>query len=224
MANIKHVPLTLEDVSSKINYDPETGLFTWKVDAARNVKAGSAAGSFKNTRSSNTSGKKTNYLYIRINHYEMPASRVAWLLHYGEWPTSNVTFKDGDTSNLCIENLALGKFPGEKTIRNGRATTKMSTEAMRHYGLKRYYGIDLARYQEMLLEQNGVCCICKKPETSVVNGKIKPLAVDHCHDSEKIRGLLCARCNQAIGLLNEDVNILNSAIEYLRTHAITDTN
>jgi hypothetical protein len=224
MVNIKHVPLTFEDVSAKLSYDAAIGVFTWKVSVARNVKAGSVAGSFKNTKSSRTSGKKTNYLYIRINHYEMPASRVAWLLHHGEWPSSNVIFKDGDTTNLKIENLVLGKFPGEKIIRNGRATTKMSTDAMRHYGLKRYYGIDLAKYQEMLLAQNGVCGICKKPETSVVNGKIKPLAVDHCHNSEKIRGLLCARCNQAIGLLNEDVNILSSAIEYLRTHAITDTN
>ena len=88
----------------------------------------------------------------------------------------------------------------------------------------RYYGIDLAKYQEMLLAQNGVCSICFKPETSVVNGKIKPLAVDHCHDSEKIRGLLCARCNQAVGLFGEDVNVLSNAIDYLRKHSIDDTN
>ena len=224
MANIKQIPLTYAEVASKLSYDAETGIFTWKVDVARNVKAGSIAGSFKNTRTSNTAGKKANYLYIRINHYEIPAARVAWLLHHGEWPNTNVIFQDKDTTNLRISNLALGRFPYEKVVRGDRVTSKMSTEAMRHYGLKRYYGIDLAKYQEMLLEQNGVCGICKKPETSVVNGKIKPLAVDHCHNSEKIRGLLCARCNQAIGLLNEDVNVLTSAIEYLRTHVITDTN
>lgn len=224
MANIKQIPLTYDDVASKIAYDPETGVFTWKVDVARNVKAGSTAGTLKNTRTSNTAGKKASYLYIRVNHYEMPAARVAWLLHYREWPASNVMFRDGNTTNLAISNLALGQFPGQKIIRDGRATTKMSEEAMRHYGLKRYYGIDLAKYQKMLLEQNGVCGICKKPETSVVNGKIKPLAVDHCHNSEKIRGLLCARCNQAIGLMNEDQGILASAIEYLQKHTITDTN
>jgi hypothetical protein len=76
----------------------------------------------------------------------------------------------------------------------------------------------------MLLAQSGVCAICFKPETSVVNGKIKPLAVDHCHDNEKIRGLLCARCNQAVGLFGEDVNVLSNAIDYLRKHSIDDTN
>jgi hypothetical protein len=149
---------------------------------------------------------------------------MAWLLYYKEWPASNVIFQDKDTTNLRIENLSLGKFPYEKIVKGERVQRKMSTEAMRHYGLKRYYGIDLAKYQEMLLAQNGVCAICFKPETSVVNGKIKPLAVDHCHDSERIRGLLCARCNQAIGLLNEDINILNNAIEYLRNYNIADTN
>jgi hypothetical protein len=224
MSNIKQIPLTYEEAAQKINYNPENGVFTWLVDVARNVKAGSIAGSLKNTRTSNTSGKKANYIYIRLNHYEIPAARMAWLLYYKEWPASNVIFQDKDTTNLRIENLSLGKFPYEKIVKGERVQRKMSTEAMRHYGLKRYYGIDLAKYQEMLLAQNGVCAICFKPETSVVNGKIKPLAVDHCHDSERIRGLLCARCNQAIGLLNEDINILNNAIEYLRNYNIADTN
>lgn len=224
MSNIKQIPLTYEEASSKISYDPDTGIFTWLVDVARNVKAGSVAGSFKNTKTSNTAGKKAHYLYIRLNHYEIPAARLAWLLHYKEWPASNVIFQDKDTTNLRINNLSLGKFPYDKVVVGERVQRKMSTEAMRHYGLKRYYGIDLAKYQEMLLAQNGVCAICSKPETSVVNGKIKPLAVDHCHNSEKIRGLLCARCNQAVGLFGEDVNALSKAIDYLHKHSITDTN
>jgi len=224
MSNIKQIPLTYEEVSRKISYDPNDGTFIWLVDVARNVKAGSIAGSFKNTKTSNTSGKKANYLYIRFSHYEIPAARIAWLLTYKEWPTTNVIFQDKDTTNLRIGNLALARFPYEKTHKGERVQRKMSIEAMRHYGLKRYYGIDLAKYQEMLLAQNGVCAICFKPETSVVNGKIKPLAVDHCHNSEKIRGLLCARCNQAVGLFGEDINVLSNAIEYLRKHSITDTN
>ena len=50
MSNIKQIPLTYEEASSKISYDPDTGIFTWLVDVARNVKAGSVAGSFKNTK------------------------------------------------------------------------------------------------------------------------------------------------------------------------------
>lgn len=224
MAFVKPASLSYEEVSSRIDYDPNTGIFRWKVDASKNVKAGSIAGTFKSSAKRKKTGEQLKYLYIKINHYEFTASRIAWLLTYKVWPEFNVLFADGDPANLKIENLKEGKF---KTIAEGppgRRRYKMSAEAQRHYGLKRYYGIDLAKYQEMLLAQNGVCAICFKPETSVVNGKIKPLAVDHCHDSEKIRGLLCARCNQAVGLFGEDVNVLSSAIDYLRKHSITDTN
>jgi len=221
---MKTIDLSYEEVFEKLDYDPGTGIFTWKIDAAKNVKAGSIAGTFKSSAKRKKTGEQLKYLYIKITHYEFTASRIAWLLTYKVWPDFNVLFADGNPTNLKIENLKEGKFKTIAEGPRGRRTYKMTTEAQRHYGLMRYYGIDLAKYQEMLLAQNGVCGICKKPETSVVNGKIKPLAVDHCHNSEKIRGLLCARCNQAIGLLNEDVNILSSAIEYLHKHNINDTN
>ena len=224
MANVRTIELTYQQVDEKLAYFPDTGIFTWKVDASRNVKAGSIAGCLKGVRTSRKTGKQGRYLYIRINDYEVPAARIAWLLTYKKWPDFNVLFADGDSSNLKIKNLKEGLFKSVKVFSNGKKTNRMSTEAQRHYGLMRYYGIDLAKYQEMLLAQNGVCSICFKPETSVVNGKIKPLAVDHCHDSEKIRGLLCARCNQAVGLFGEDVNVLSNAIDYLRKHSIDDTN
>jgi len=224
MAFLKPAVLTYEDVAEKLSYDADTGLFRWKVDASKNVKAGSIAGVFKSAAKRKKTGEQLKYLYIKINNYEFTASRVAWLLSYGSWPEFNVLFADGNTSNLKLENLKEGKFKTIAEGPSGRRKYKMSSEAQRHYGLMRYYGIDLAKYQEMLLAQNGVCAICFRPETSVVNGKIKPLAVDHCHNSEKIRGLLCARCNQAVGLFGEDINVLSNAIEYLRKHSITDTN
>lgn len=224
MAFVKPNELTYERVAEVLDYNPDTGAFTWKIDISKNVKAGMIAGCFKGARASVKTGKQTRYLYVRLDHHEFPAARVAWLLTYKKWPEFNVLFADGDTENLKLSNLKEGKFKSVKVITEGRRTYKMTPEAQRHYGLKRHYGIDLEHYQKMLLDQSGVCAICKKPETSVVNGKIKPLAVDHCHNSEKIRGLLCARCNQAIGLLNEDVNVLSAAIEYLHKHSITDTN
>lgn len=83
--------------------------------------------------------------------------------------------------------------------------------------LKREFGMSFIQYQEMLNHQNGVCAICSNPETRIVarSGKISELAVDHCHRTGKIRGLLCAKCNTAIGLLNEDINIINNCVNYL---------
>lgn len=223
MPCIKKIDLTYEYVSSRIGYNPDEGSFFWKVDASKNIKAGSPAGCFKGTRKSVKSGLSTRYLYIRIDNYEIPAGRIAWLLMTKEWPQNQVLFVDFNSENLKFSNLKLGQQVSYTTDQGEKKRAKISSERQHNYGLKRYYGIDLSVYQKMLLDQNGVCGICGKPETSVVNGKLKPLAVDHCHNSTKIRGLLCARCNQAIGLLNEDQETLRKAIDYLNKHQKSDS-
>ena len=78
--------------------------------------------------------------------------------------------------------------------------------------LKRKFGITLEQYKKLFKEQNGVCAICGKEEKI----KNRSLAVDHNHKTGKIRGLLCNRCNHhLLSGANEDVNILQLAINYL---------
>jgi hypothetical protein len=84
---------------------------------------------------------------------------------------------------------------------------------------ERRFGITRHEYAKMFHEQNGVCAICSKPETATRNGKIKALAVDHNHQTGKVRGLLCSDCNTGIGKLKEDRNIFVSAIRYLDKHS-----
>lgn len=87
----------------------------------------------------------------------------------------------------------------------------------RYFILDRY-GLTTEQYQELSDKQNGVCAICKKPEIIRRN-----LSIDHDHRccphhkscGKCIRGLLCYRCNQALGLLNDDVFIIESAKLYL---------
>lgn len=83
--------------------------------------------------------------------------------------------------------------------------------------LKKRFGKDfgIEKYNEMFKNQKGLCKICREPETIIQNGKIKFLSVDHSHSTGKIRGLLCNRCNRAIGLLKDDSQILHWAAEYL---------
>lgn len=87
--------------------------------------------------------------------------------------------------------------------------------------LKRNYNITLDDYLNLLLNQNSVCKICKKEETSKNNkkGKIKDLAVDHCHKSGKIRGLLCTRCNTTLGRVEDSIELLENMINYLKENA-----
>ena len=60
------------------------------------------------------------------------------------------------------------------------------------------------------------CKICNNPEARVVNGKTSRLAVDHCHKTGKVRGLLCWACNTSIGRFKDSIEILESAISYIR--------
>lgn len=76
--------------------------------------------------------------------------------------------------------------------------------------LKRLYGMTAEAYYSLLEAQHGVCRLC---EQSCSDGK--RLAVDHDHDTGRIRGLLCRRCNTGIGMLRHDVAILERAQEYL---------
>ncbi len=69
----------------------------------------------------------------------------------------------------------------------------------------------------MLVSQGGVCAICFQPEVIIdpYKGKARRLAVDHDHTSQRVRGLLCYRCNTTIGQFKEDVTLLHSAIAYI---------
>ena len=78
------------------------------------------------------------------------------------------------------------------------------------------YGITLPQYMTILVRQDCVCAICGKPERSKLNGKTKRLSVDHCHKTGKVRGLLCTRCNTAIGLLDDDPQRVKAVIDYLQ--------
>jgi hypothetical protein len=79
------------------------------------------------------------------------------------------------------------------------------------YNLARKLG-GRSSFETRLEEQGGVCAICTQPETSK---RYKTLAVDHCHTSGRIRGLLCSSCNRGIGLLKDDTDVLQAAIKYL---------
>lgn len=90
---------------------------------------------------------------------------------------------------------------------------------MREYDLKKSYNIDIEKYNEMLLNQDGKCAICKRDHKTLL-GRKKFLCVDHDHDSNIIRGLLCDKCNRGIGLFGDNIYLLIEAIKYLNKYNI----
>ena len=75
--------------------------------------------------------------------------------------------------------------------------------------LKKMYGIDLAEYERLLRLQNGGCAICEQKDTFF------RLAVDHCHGTMNIRGLLCSQCNHGLGSFKDKPELLKRAAAYL---------
>ena len=68
----------------------------------------------------------------------------------------------------------------------------------------------------LLAKQNGVCAICSQKEKIGRSANPDVLSVDHNHTTEAIRGLLCRNCNSALGLFKDDLDILESAVRYMR--------
>src|SRR5665213_1102240 len=62
--------------------------------------------------------------------------------------------------------------------------------------LQKAYGISLQQYNAMALQQHGLCAVCAQPPRNKYG-----LCVDHCHQTKRVRGLLCAGCNTALGTL-----------------------
>jgi hypothetical protein len=77
--------------------------------------------------------------------------------------------------------------------------------------LKTLYGVTPEQYDTMWLLQDGKCAICKEPDPN------KSLSVDHDHVTGKARKLLCCDCNFVIGNAKERIDVLENAIEYLKS-------
>lgn len=79
--------------------------------------------------------------------------------------------------------------------------------------IKAVYGLTDEMYQEKLSNQEGLCAICRRVPANK-NG----FYIDHCHDTGKVRGLLCHHCNALIGMAGDSTATLQNAIAYLQYH------
>ena len=103
----------------------------------------------------------------------------------------------------------------KKFAQRNRSWREKNAEKLRWYEVSRKFGISQAEYSALYKNQNGVCAICCNPETATRNGVVRSLAVDHCHESGRVRGLLCSNCNTALGKFKDDATIIRKAVKYL---------
>jgi hypothetical protein len=95
--------------------------------------------------------------------------------------------------------------------RKDPAQKEKHKEYGRRSSLKSRYGITIEDYDELYKLQNGLCKICKSTDKGT-----KRLSVDHNHESGKVRGLLCQKCNRGLGLFNDSIFLFTEAIKYIK--------
>lgn len=112
--------------------------------------------------------------------------------------------------------------PFERKASNQKYCSKECSHHKR-YHLKRSYGLEISEFRRMSEACNNKCEICKQDNFDMsrkAKGEAN-LCVDHDHKTGKVRGLLCHNCNRALGLFQEDVDVMKRAIEYLVERAET---
>lgn len=118
----------------------------------------------------------------------------------------------------CTRAYWKAEYASNIVKHRARSKQRYWSDPQKEWGksLKKNYGMTAETYAKMLAHQGGKCAICALPER-VVGYR---LSVDHCHTTGKVRGLLCKRCNVAIGLLNESASVIQNAAAYLEANHV----
>lgn len=96
-----------------------------------------------------------------------------------------------------------------RELKRGQDWRAKNPNKWREYVLRYLYGLPIEKFEEMKVAQNNQCAICQK---------LRPLAVDHCHRTGKVRELLCKKCNLALGYIEDNAESAAAMVCYLEKH------
>lgn len=126
-----------------------------------------------------------------------------------------------EPKEFCVDSTKkiTGRRPDCKECNYKRSVEWGRKNKFKHYWYTAKYRYNLTeeQYHAMMSDQNGKCAICKKTPPYKRHRKTTiRLHIDHCHKTNKVRGLLCTKCNSALGLFGDDIEKMKIAIKYLR--------
>lgn len=183
----------------------------------------------------NTGLKRSHPLYIMWHERKQTNSLAPeWMDFWdfvkgvGERPTPRHFLVRFNPEPFGPDNFCWKEFqqrqPGESKkdwyARKWASQQVMHPMRERKRDLYRRFGLSVEQYDVMWKAQKGKCAICGQSETAIEpkTGSVKRLAIDHCHTTNKIRDLLCWRCNSALGRVGESIDLLKKMISYIRKH------
>lgn len=111
--------------------------------------------------------------------------------------------KTACTSKCLNRNIASGKKPPQWSASN--------PEKAKSNRLLTKYGITLKEWEALFESQESKCAVCGSPDPSTKSG----WHTDHCHETGRVRGILCMPCNIMLGMSRDNTDILANAIKYL---------
>jgi len=163
-------------------------------------------------RTAQTRWKKNN-----PDHYKSPIEREKAALRSKRWYQS----PEGRRKRQTYDSLEEVKAARARWAEENREHLRLQ----KRRSVCRKYGITIEQYEDLLTSQNAVCAICGQAETVAnVSGTGWALSIDHDHNccpqarrscGKCVRGLLCDRCNRAIGAFSDSIPLIKNALEYL---------
>jgi hypothetical protein len=125
--------------------------------------------------------------------------------HRGNWDSLHAYCKP------CMASISNARYVRERIrlLTIAAAWRKANPEKRKAIALRAKFGLEIPEYRRLLEAQDNLCAICKRTAE---------LHVDHCHSTNRIRGLLCMPCNTAIGHLGDDPDRIRAAASYVAAH------
>lgn len=129
----------------------------------------------------------------------------------------NKTYKQENKERFNAWDRSYYQENKAQRVQYSRDFRKAFPNDVRKTYLKHKYKLTLEQFNKMLDEQNGKCALCQKEHSGRKDRK--SLFVDHCHKTNKVRGLLCNKCNCGLGNFQDNTDYLQSAIDYLKKNS-----
>ena len=121
--------------------------------------------------------------------------------------------------SVCRQSFPRTEFYPDKSVRDGlhSACRKCANEKVKRWRRNYLYGLTPGDFDRLVAEQDNKCACCGR---DMGDGRNRHL--DHCHDTNRVRALLCRQCNIGIAMAQHDTDRLRQMIAYLERFAVSD--